>query len=688
MSDFKSSLLTLGDEAFFELVRNYLGPIKTPFNKHDLIDRLHTFLRREAIRERIVALIDEEDAELLSAVWLLGEPDIDELYLLFAGDRSYLDLHQRLLNLEDRLLVYRERDRLVINPILRDLLEERVLRAERLFSSRPLADHEQPPPPPWVTDTLLICLYSYAQEGRELFRADHALRKRAHGDLSERIPPLADAAGTGAETTTAGTAETVHRATILVDALLRLGALTNAGGLAVVHDVWERLAGNSSAGRLATLAAAAALGGHGNEPRRPAGQAIAHVAEAVEAVIESLPRERAIDSRSVERLLLVLAPDISAETCRRAREAMTLLGLLMRSTDDAVRVAATPQPVEETKPLVVQPNFDVTLPEEFGFDDALFVARVAELRRYDRYPHLELTKERLATALRDGEELEHVLERLQSLAGGTVPQNVLVTMRGWAGEYESVRLFRGVVLTVEPARRHAVEHAQAVSSLIRRELAPGVYLVNETDVPALQEALTGAGIELVPEVASASRAPMVIAAPRSESIDRTRLETFRRVFDSSRTPTRLAPAAKPDWVSDLETRLDEYGASGKLSAEQRDELATRLRQKLIVSDDQIQGGAVRSEKTEARGLDYVGKVRIIEHAIRSGSSLLEVIERTEDGSPRRRLIEPSDMSKRENELVLAGEELPGRTPVEVLVSKLGLVRRLRTGLVKRRPSRR
>ena len=57
MADFKSTLLTLGDDAFFELIRNYLGPIKTPFNKHDLIAQLMAFLRRDEIQDRIVSLI-------------------------------------------------------------------------------------------------------------------------------------------------------------------------------------------------------------------------------------------------------------------------------------------------------------------------------------------------------------------------------------------------------------------------------------------------------------------------------------------------------------------------------------------------------------------------------------------------------------------------------------------------------
>ncbi len=695
MADFKSALLTLGDEAFFELVRNYLGPIRTPFNKHDLIDRLESFLRRPEIQRRIVGLIDEEDAQLLSAVWMLGEPDFDELYLLFAGERSYLDLHQRLLNLEDRLLIYRNHDRLLINPILHDLLRERVLRAERLFASRPLRRDETPVATTWVTDTLLVSLYAYAHEHPELFRADHTLRKRARTDLAERIPPLAEPIGSpvgpdgdGAGDDTPARAG-VHRATVLVDALVRAGALTDHDGIDVVPEAWRRLASLTPVARLAELAASAAMEAPSG-PHAPSAGSTGHsdpgqLAAAIEAVLTTLPGDRALSSRSIERLMLVLAPDQSAEVCRRAREAMTLMGLLSRLEGEYVAVGALPEPSDERKPLVVQPNFDVTMPWEFAFDDGLFVARIAELRRHDRYPHLELTKERLASALREGEEFEDIVERLQELAAQAVPQNVVVTMRSWASEYESIRLFHGVVLTVEEARRHAIEHADSVRSLIRRELAPGIYLVDERDVRELQAALEEAGIELVPEVATVrSREPASAGGRTSAAaIDRSRLASIQRVLSA---PGK-EPVEQPrpdDWLEGVRERLE----SSSLSAEQREELSSRIRQKLIVSADQVQAGSVKTEKIEARGLDYVGKVRIIEQAVRSGSSLLEIIERTEDGAPRRRLVEPTEMQKHDGELILVGEELPDRSPIELLVRKLGLVRRVRTGLVKRRPSRR
>jgi len=661
MSDFKSALLTLGDEAFFELVRNYLGPVKTPFNKHDLIARLEGFLRKETIQDRIVGLIDDEDAELLTAIWMLGEPDFDEIYLFFARQRSYLDLHQRLLNLEDRLLIYRAGEHLRINPILLERLEQSVLRVERLFASRERADTDPEARPPWVSDTLLIALHSYLCEGPEVFRADRSLRKRALNDLRERLPVVIEPAAHP---------EGQLRATPLLEALLAAGAVAEEGGIYPVSDVWDELASLTPLQRIAAIIAA--ISGEEDDP--------GSLAAAIEGVVTTLPGGRAMSSLSVERLLLILAPDQPAETCRRAREMMTIAGLLIPVDEEFVLVAELPIEHEERKPLVVQPNFELTMPEEFSFADGLLVARISKLKRHDRYPRFELTKERVAASLRNGLDIESIIERLTALAGGQLPQNVVVTMQSWAGEHESVRLFKGVVLTVEEARRPVVEHAATVQRLVRERLAPGVYLLDERDVEAMQQALEDAGVELVPEIAATPRrGPAPVRTASAPLIDHNRLATFSRVFGVA----SAGPAAKPEsqaWLEDIQERLDDKS----LTPEQREELAGRVRNKLILAVEQVRSDTFKTEKTEARGLDYVGKVRIIEQAIRTGSSLLEIIERGEDGSPHRRLVEPMEMNKRENELVLVGEELPRRSRVELLVRKLGLVRRLRSGLVRRR----
>ena len=138
-------------------------------------------------------------------------------------------------------------------------------------------------------------------------------------------------------------------------------------------------------------------------------------------------------------------------------------------------------------------------------------------------------------------------------------------------------------------------------------------------------------------------------------------------------------------VTKLQGELTSALTKRSIPPEQRRELAARIQRKLILTERQLKSGALKAEKTEAKGLDYSGKVRIIEQSLSSGG-FLEVIERTVDGSPQRRLVEPSSLRKEGNELILVGQELPNRVAVELSVSKLGLVRRLRATLFKREPT--
>ena len=59
VDDWKSALMTLPDNSFFELLRSVFGNIKTPFNKQRLMEDLFNLLSRDEIRKTIAAYIDE-----------------------------------------------------------------------------------------------------------------------------------------------------------------------------------------------------------------------------------------------------------------------------------------------------------------------------------------------------------------------------------------------------------------------------------------------------------------------------------------------------------------------------------------------------------------------------------------------------------------------------------------------------
>ena len=53
----RESLSLLPDNHFFDIIRIYLGEIKTPYNKQKLIEELSAFLRKDSNKQNIIRLI-------------------------------------------------------------------------------------------------------------------------------------------------------------------------------------------------------------------------------------------------------------------------------------------------------------------------------------------------------------------------------------------------------------------------------------------------------------------------------------------------------------------------------------------------------------------------------------------------------------------------------------------------------
>ncbi|MBR4464237.1 MAG: hypothetical protein IKS40_06450, partial [Treponema sp.] len=124
----RESFATLPDTHFFELVRMYLGEVHTPYNKPKLIEELGAFLRREEHRRTLVSLLSESDVQLICAVHFIQNATIEKVAAFFAGEYSFAAVYERLLNLEERLILYRHSDAkgentvISVNPMLDDVL--------------------------------------------------------------------------------------------------------------------------------------------------------------------------------------------------------------------------------------------------------------------------------------------------------------------------------------------------------------------------------------------------------------------------------------------------------------------------------------------------------------------------------------------------------------------------------------
>ncbi len=668
--EWKRLILGLPDSEFFAIVRNYIGEVKTPFNKHELIDRLARLLGREDVRERILMLITPEDAELLSAVWFLGSPSPDELTAFFEGEHRYLELHHHLINLEQRLLILSDRSdkpvRLLLNPLLESTLLSSAVHPASIFP--PAARSDSPPPEPWISDLLVVSVLTYFAEERSLLKNDGGIKKRYIDELENLFPLLFEEEPCGL------------RLHLLIEVLANSGLLKQTeSGFTAFPPAAEELDGPDRAGRRLKLAAKAI-------PPKLAGR---YEGERIlKALLKLFESEFLYSLSTVEKAIrgiclrngwpLTNPEEIARRICSSGALAAAVPSaggipagtpLYRKSSPAAAAEADTGR-----AKIVLQPTFAVTVKPEITLSEGVLLVRTATVKRYDRYSEFEITKESFIRGLKSGLSSDEIAARLGELAGTQVPQNLVFTFSTWEKEYRSISLYRGIVLAADEERRHLIEHNPKIRRYIRRDLGPGLYLLSEAEREGWEEALLDAGVTPLPAVQDFS--------PR-----KPRLPSLSTLFPAEERDEPVlpkTPAARPPEFTGGGSLLDELierVESMEISDEEREELEARVRKRLILFEEQLIPGVVRAgDKAEAKGVDFIGKVRLIEQTVQSKSDLLEVIVRGARGEPKRYLMKPRSIDRSGSELKLIGNILPGEKEMTLQIRKLSLVRRLKSSL--------
>lgn len=660
MSDelrWRASLVRLPDEIFFELIRNYVGEVKTPFNKHDLIARLESFLRSPRVHDRIVSLIDSTDAKILSAIALLHEPTYDTLFEFFEHQIAPIDLHHRVLNLEERLVIYSDPEsrKIRFTPFLSDTIANSVVRTENIVQFVPF--NTTTARSPWLTDAFLLGLFSYLSDAPDPFKTAGGVKKRVADEMRAVFPGIETRLGTAT------------RLDAILSALTKLALLRpDSGRTTVAIDDWVAYGELTPYLRRVNMYAACLA----TSPAE-----IADIAELLSHLDAAIPPDVAFDRDTFDRIVRL----VRINTGRRSAltgEYFEILIDLHVIIDEQDRYwwntrafrdpsFATPEPHES--PLIVHPNLEITVKPWVEFIEGLRVCHTMKIRVFDVYARYELDKTSLFRALDDGVTVEEVKARFEALA--PVPQNFGFMLDAWADEHGSVQILDGIAIVVDEDRRHIIEHYGPFQRHVRRALAPGVYLMARADEPQWRAELAAAGISPVPET-------------RRFTGDHVTRDTAPRWSTSDVQPvTVLKPgpgAYTPDDTAAVRARIIESADLESLTDDQRLEFTRRVESRVILFPEQVAAAVARTEKVEAKGLDYIGKVRLIEQVLRGRGTALEIVERSATGAPKKHLIRPESLDKKATELVLVGTTIPDGGAIRIRVGKIGVVRKVRTGL--------
>ena len=431
---FAAYLLGIDDESFFAVCRNYLGPVRTPYHKHDLIQELHDFLMCPTTIDRIIALLCREDRMLLSAINVLVDPSEERLSRFLSGEFEYSQLQALLLNHKDRLLVIdgQSADTVRINPLLSTVLQEDGIGIDYLIGGEPLHLAAAATPSPWLQPSLLAAFYAFLKKHPEPFTRSGALRVRTARAFDEQFSAIRTGIGT------AGTVRLV----IGVAETLGLLAIEEAHGRVRLRpESWEAL-GELPERWIRMLVWSAAL--------TSTIERAFEYAEILFSVVHTVPSDRSLSYGELTRILRLSGNGLALPIDRETIDRLLWIGFFLSPNDHERETRLYLNPIVHTilaapalpGSIRVQANMEIGVPPGTPFTETVRIARVCALERYDTVPLYTLTEESVAAARRDG--VENPLGMLENVVE-TIPQNVRFRLRRWESRSRAVRLRKGLV---------------------------------------------------------------------------------------------------------------------------------------------------------------------------------------------------------------------------------------------------
>ncbi|MCK5737410.1 MAG: hypothetical protein KAH21_13080, partial [Spirochaetaceae bacterium] len=588
----------LPDAGFFEVVRHYLGPVSTPFHKPDLIAQMKDFFEREDVTERVLNYIDPEDALFLTFIGFHKQPTEENLTRMISGVR-YVALREKLLNLEERLLIWSRnagKSRYyALTPLGEVIRESGILGPGAVIGEGMAVEISKEKV--WLDDSFLNAALAFLNERMPLFRKEGGWRKKSLEILTDRFPILfQDGRGE--------------------DRLILAGRALIAAGLAVRKEerleprmeAWREIESYSPQNRLAVIKARAAVG-----RSLPIGIAI----EATKLVTECLPEGRAYSREKLASLLQLGTGGISPLSPSGAGRIISHLelmrelsvgsnGLLSRSA--GFEPAAS---INQAPHLSITPVGDITLKP--GMPLFCDLALAAEPLKVDVVTTFRMNKDRFLSGLDSGINPDNLFTGLERYSNHPVPSNLRILASEWESDYKTVTMKLGVVFQAKGARRQIIEETGVLNSYAYSRPGDGLWLLDPGEENQWRAALGSIGIDRLPPLLTASGALAPSTGELRDSAPPYLI--WNKDSQSSILCTYNWENPGENDISGLLTNLKDAAQSVSLSQEEQEAFHERLDRRIIIVPEQIRKGSWRYEVMSAKGLDYRGKLRLVEAAM-------------------------------------------------------------------------
>lgn len=696
----KQFLFTLSDEVFFNVIRNYLGPFPTPYNKHDLIERLVLFLQNPENRNKIINSISSDEMELISAVNMLNSDDVNSIISFFGNKIHPGQLYSRLLNLKDRLIIFRHPDQgeLLLNPYLIEGLKKRGLGGQNLFPSTPARLNYRVLP--WLNDTLIHAVLPLILENPSMLKADGSFKKAVYTRFEHMIPALFPE----------DPQEAYSRFERFFLSLSILGFIRKQKQevRGEIHR-WKEWSELTISERHVYYWAAYIMSLQKQEHSLldPGDESLFLIQQELKTAGEFLFRSickftpgRAYSRETATRIIhLELDGSSLPYSPRLMIRLMEDLDLLIPDQSEVTvnpvleELFASGDETEQGPGVVIQSDYHITMQPKGSFAHRSAVAAASRLTQYDMVSRFELSKESLFRAMSAGYSGEEIHEALENLSGHHLPQNVIFSLESWVGEYLSIQIRPGYLIQSSESSSAIIQHlCESRGDVVNLGGGNFLFPMQNLDwVDLLEE--NGIRVAQLLDRIETGEGPLF---PSPEPLNlhdglqpgRHKASSYAPSAEGTKvSSTTVSQNTETSAGDPSESRnekkevLRKYVMSLGLSEDAEKELILRVDNNLIFHEKQIDPKIIRPDITEARGLNYNSKLRLIEMAL-GDHDLLEFFS---SGDEIPMLIRPGRIIKKpgRGSDLLEGKLVPSEQDTVIPVSKAKLIRRLKGSLFNR-----
>lgn len=728
--NWRESLALLPDSHFFEIVRMYLGEVKTPFNKQKLIEDLGAFIRKPGTRKTIVSLLSETDLQLICAVKFIPNATEEKLASFFGNQFKFSELYNRLLNLEERLIIYRHKDKISgkmivsLNPHLED--DFAPFAKKSVLLKAPETERTNFDSPSSLSPELVASFVAFIEKNPELCKSDGTFKKRTETEIAALFP---------------GKTEMLF---YLTKAFVNLSLLREiSGGYEIDRNRFLGFARLDSRLQYAYLAVSA----HGRFSRLE----LVRQARLLIDTAYSVPKSGF--SRSVLlRLAYLISEDQNdasgissplgqasrfSQILNRAKnqgqnpersdsalksgnddlssvldrlvDVAEMFGILsIKGIDTAGEKIFACGPVLENlrdddyfsedsdvpKVLSVDAGFNVTLMPGLSLAQLLPLMDFMELVQFDTAAVFEITRKSAMHGFDFGLTSQKIVSLLEKYSPYEIPQNLKVSLEDWSNSYSSAAIFKGYVLQVSEKNAAVTEKNPAVAPFISAKLAPGIYLLSVESDEEAAALVQKSGLDFIGKIKTAEKNVQSISFPEFPVHKNSSFEESDYQDDyggrgggneisgksENYAQTENFPANEEERKKhfyEMRSALEKMQSETPMSAEQKEGLLQRIEHKIILTPGQLRPASVKFERIEAGGMDYSGKLHIIEGSI-SNNSMVEM--HFDSG-----IIVgiPVSVTKTENDANVLLEVMPEHSRKILSVAKAKFVKRVRGSVLEK-----